>query len=166
MSATARYTLPLLTAGQAQKELSHNEALTRIDALIQPCVEAVGLNVPPGAPETGECWIVGSAPEAAWAGAADALALWTAGGWRFAGPREGMTAWVRTSSLVARYGPEGWTVGILSAAQLVIGGAPVVGPRQGAIAAPDGGAVIDGEARAAIAAILSALRSHGLIAIT
>jgi hypothetical protein len=40
----------------------------------------------------------------------------------------------------------------------------VVGPQAAAIADPDGGAVVDGEARTAIAAILAALRSHGLIA--
>jgi hypothetical protein len=46
---------------------------------------------------------------------------------------------------------------------LVIGGNQVVGPRAAAIDSPADGAVIDVEARAAIAAILDALRQHGLI---
>ena len=47
---------------------------------------------------------------------------------------------------------------------LVIGGVQVVGSRASAIAAPTGGTTVDGEGRAAIDQILSALREHGLIA--
>ena len=47
---------------------------------------------------------------------------------------------------------------------VVVGGNQVVGPRGAPIASPGGGAVIDAEGRAAITAILAALRSHGLIA--
>lgn len=166
MSATARFELPLLNAGQAQKELSHNEALTRIDALIQPCVEAVGVNVPPADPEPGACWIVGASPELAWIGQADALAMWTESGWRFVAPNDGMTVWVRDDALAARYGVDGWDVGSVAASRLAIAGQQVVGSREAAIPTPGGGAVIDVEARAAVAAILTAMRTHGLIAST
>ena len=47
---------------------------------------------------------------------------------------------------------------------LNIGGQQVVGARGAAIAAPAGGTAVDVEGRAAISAILAALRSHGLIA--
>jgi len=46
----------------------------------------------------------------------------------------------------------------------VIGGEAVLGARQGAIAEPDGGSVVDTQARATLGAILAALRSHGLVA--
>lgn len=163
MSATARFALPLLHPGQAQKEFFHNEALVLADALIQPCVEAIGLNVPPTAPAAGQCWIVGESPVAEWAGAARALALWTAGGWRFIPPREGMTAWVAADGLGARYVAGAWRNGRLTATRLEIDGEQVVGPREPAIGDPDGGMVVDAEARVAIDAILATLRAHGLI---
>jgi len=163
MSATARFALPLLHPGQAQKELFHNEALTLADALIQPCVEAVGIDAPPGSPMPGQCWIVGQSPTGAWAGAAGALTVWTAGGWRFAPPREGMTAWIVADAMAARYGSGAWHIGHVTATRLEIDGEQVVGPREPAIDDPDGGAVVDAEARTAIEAILGALRTHGLI---
>ncbi|WP_423606501.1 DUF2793 domain-containing protein [Sphingomonas sp. MS122] len=163
MNATARFALPLLHAGQAQKELFHNEALLIADMLMQPCVEALGRAAPPADPVAGQCWIVGDSPEGAWAGSAGALALWTEGGWRFVAPREGMAVWVAGDELVARHVAGAWHAGRLAAAQLVIDGEQVVGPREPAIDEPDGGSVVDAEARAAIEAILQALRAHGLI---
>lgn len=163
MSATARFALPLLYAGQAQKELFHNEALTIADALVQPCVEAMGVDAPPSAPEPGQCWIVGDSPAGAWAGTAGSLALWTAGGWRFVPPREGMTAWIAADGLAAHYAAGSWHAGRVTAAQLMIDGEQVVGPREPAIEEPDGGSVVDVEGRAVIEAILATLRAHGLI---
>lgn len=164
MSMTARFALPLLTAGQAQKELDHNEALTLADALLQCCVETAGENSPPTDPLPGQCWIVGSDPDGAWADAADMLAIWTGGGWRFVPPVEGMTAHVRADDLVAAYVGDAWRLGAVTAAEVRVAGDRVVGARQPAIASPGGGAVADAEARAAIGAILDALRTHGLIA--
>lgn len=163
MNATARFALPLLHPGQAQKELFHNEALTLGDALIQPCVEAAGINTPPLAPVAGQCWIVGDSPIAEWVGAARTLAVWTAGGWRFIAPREGMTAWVAADAVSARFAGGNWRNGRLTAMRLEIDGEQVVGPREPAIDDPDGGGVVDAEGRVAIEAILGALRNHGLI---
>lgn len=59
---TAYCGFPLLAAGQAQKEITHNEALTLADALISGAVEAGPLNAPPSAPTPGQMWIVGDNP--------------------------------------------------------------------------------------------------------
>ena len=163
MSATARFAMPLLHAGQAQKELFHNEALVLADGLLQPCVEALGVDIPPSTPVPGQCWIVGDSPTGAWAGSAGSLALWTAGGWRFAAPGEAMAAWFPADGLMARHVGGSWQVGRLTAAQLVVDGEQVVGPREPGIEEPDGGSVIDIEARVAVEAILATLRAHGLI---
>ena len=165
MSDTTRWALPLLTAGQAQKEMTHNEALAVLDLLTLPSVAAVGTTTPPASPVVGQCWIVGGAPVAAWSGHAAALAGWTGGGWRFAGPREGMTAWSEADGCRAVYARGAWQIGTLTATELTIGGQRVVGARQPAIAAPTGGTTSDAEARAAIGQVVAALAAHGLISI-
>lgn len=161
---TPRHGLPLIQPGQAQKELTHNEALALIDLIAQPAVMALGTNTPPGAPEPGQCWVVGSSPTGAWSGHADALAGWTSGGWRFAAPVPGMTVWTGGEAGFARWDGSEWRTGVLVASTLRIGGRQVVGSRATAIVDPTGGATVDSEARAVLAQILSALRAHGLIA--
>ncbi|MEO5494529.1 MAG: DUF2793 domain-containing protein [Sphingomonas sp.] len=161
---TDRFALPLLQPAQAQKEMWHNEALAALDLLVQPAVEAIGIDTPPGAPESGQSWIVGGAPTGAWSGKARHLAGWSGGGWRFAAPVDGMTVWAIADALTARFSGGGWVLGEEACARVVIGGDHVVGPRQAAVASPSGGAVIDAESRVALSAILGALRAHGLIA--
>lgn len=160
---TARLALPLLQPGQAQKELFHNEALARLDAILDAVAETIGDMAPPASPTVGTAWIVGAAPTGAWAGHALDLAAWTDGGWRFAVLPEGALVWVRAAATYARRGPDAWLVGDLPLARVTVGGVQVLGAREPAIFAPTGGAAPDAEARAAIAAMLAAMRNHGLI---
>ena len=162
--ATARFALPLIAAGQAQKEVFHNEALARIDALLEPVVEAVAQNDPPAAPVFGQCWVVGATPGGAWAGEARAIAAWTDGGWRFLAPALATTVWSRADQLFARFDGSAWIIGEIPAARIMVGGVQVVGMQQSAVAAPGGGSVVDVEARAALAAVIAVLKSHGLTA--
>ena len=161
---SVRLGLPLLQSGQAQKELSHNEALTLLDFAVQPVVEAVGVNAPPAAPVAGAGWVVGTTPSGAWTGQAQALAGWSEAGWRFVAARDGIAAWSLADGAIARFSDGTWTVGRVSGTEVVLGGNVVVGTRQAAIADPAGGSMTDAAARATIAAILAALRTHGLIA--
>jgi hypothetical protein len=162
MTITARHALPLLVPGQAQKEMMHNEALTLIDLMMGAAVESVGAEQPPEAPLLGQCWILGADPVGEWAGHARALAGWSAGGWRFVAPREGMRVWAGLLHGFAIFGEGEWRVGELHG-KVFIGGNQVVGERCPAIAEPSGGEVVDGPARAAITAVLNALRAHGLV---
>jgi Protein of unknown function (DUF2793) len=149
MSETSgRLALPMLAVAQAQKEMTHNEALAKLDAAVQPVVVAVAPATVPATPANGQCWIVGTAPTAAWAGQAGALAAWTTGGWRFIAPFDGMSAWSIADQGLARREGGVWRIA----------------GRQAAIATPTGGTAIDSESRAAIAAILAVLRSSGMIA--
>ena len=159
---TPRLALPLLQPGQAQKEMYHNEALARLDLAVQAAVIASGTNIPPGEPAPGDCWIVGNAPTDAWAEQAGAIAGWTAAGWRFLAPAEGMRAWVSEIGGFALFSDGEWHVG-QAYGRLIVDGEQGVGVRGEAIDDPGGGTVIDVEARDTIAAILSALREHGLV---
>lgn len=160
---SARFALPHILPGQAQKEVWHNEALALIDAALHASAETRGDEVPPAEPAPGQSWIVGAAPVGAWSGQADRLASWSEGGWRFVAPVEGMQVWVAAEGRHARWNGSAWVDGELVGASLVIAGDAVVGARQGAVADPIGGTTVDAEARAAIAQLLAAMRGHGLI---
>lgn len=161
---TPRFALPLLAAGQAQKELFHNEALMTLDLLVQATAETLGDTAPPKAPGAGQSWIVGLDPTGAWSGQAGTVAGWTDGGWRFVPPGEGMRLWVRAAGQFADYRAGGWQLGRIAAAALSIGGVQVVGGQQPAIADPATGSTVDQAARTTLHAVLEALRAHGLIA--
>lgn len=160
--ASDRLGLPLLAVAQAQKEMTHNEALVLADLAIQAVVEAVGVAAPPATPAPGQCWMVGAEATGAWAGQAQALAGWTAGGWRFVRPREGFRVWSKDDGCEARFVGDSWVIGEACVQRLLVNGQQVVGARQAAITWPAGGETIDSAARVAIGAILSALRTHGL----
>lgn len=161
---TTRFQLPLLSAGQAQKEVFHNEALMRIDALSSPAVEGEALPEPPAAPEAGQAWIVAADATGAWSGADGAVAAWTDGGWRFVPAVDGMLVWRRDKGhWIVRAGGS-WVGTAFPVSALSVEGTVVVGPQQPAVALPTGGAVIDAEARTALGAIVAALNAHGLIA--
>ena len=144
MERTARYDMPLLAVAQAAKEMTVNEALVRLDMAVQPVVQGI-TNSPPMAPGVGQGWLVGGAPNGAFADHAEDIVVWTTGGWRFLTPFEGMAVWRSDIGTVARWSGGQW-----------IGGA--------AIATVTGGSVIDIEARAAIETIVARLRLGGLIA--
>jgi hypothetical protein len=163
MTATPRLALPFLSAGQAQKEFFHNEALQTLDIVVAAAVEDGPLNTPPAAPAVGACYIVGSTPTDAWVGNSLALAAYSSGGWRFVAPAEGMTVYLKGSAVSASFRAGAWEIGILRGSSVIIGGDQVVGSRAGAIASPAGGTIIDSEARAAVDSILDVLRQHGLI---
>lgn len=163
LDATPRFGLPFLHAGQAQKEVYHNEALILADCLIHAHAVSAALSAPPASPLPGQCWIVGAGASDAWAGETGSLALWTEGGWRFVAPREGLRVRAGDEGLDYFHNGTGWTKGELRPDGLYISDIRVVGGREPAIAAPSGGSTVDSEARAAILAILNALKNHGLI---
>ncbi len=163
MTASARLALPYLIAGQAQKEITHNEALAALDMAVNPNAQSIGANDPPTAPEVGQCWIVGPAPTGAWAGKQGHLAGWSDGGWRFLQPFAGLVVWLIGDGMFAHWDGVVWVVGTISANAVEIGGEQIIGSRQPAISAPAGGGTVDVEARSVIEDILGAMRGHGLI---
>ena len=165
MESTERLSLPLLLAGQAQKEVYHNGALLALDAIVAAAVEEPARDDPPAAPTAGRCYLVGTNPSGEWSQHPDHIAAFTSGGWRFIAPLEGMAVTVKTTRTTAAFGPGGWETGVVRAGELVVNGDKVVGARSAAIPDPTGGSTVDTEARAAIAQLLGALRQHGLISL-
>jgi len=94
MIDTPRLSLPLLAAGQAQKHVTHNDALTRLDALVHLSVESRTQGTPPPAPTELSGYIVPPDGTGVFAGRVDQIALYEDGGWTFLEPRPGWQAWV------------------------------------------------------------------------
>jgi hypothetical protein len=107
---SARLALPYLAAGQMQKHVTHNEALTRLDALVQTAVESRTVAEPPAEPEDGLLFI---APEGGGAGAWAAFAggdlLRAEGGaWSRVPAPDGLVAWVRDAARLVVREAGGW----------------------------------------------------------
>lgn len=107
--ATPNLSLPLLLPSQAQKHVTHNEALRLLDILVQMSVLDWVLAAPPGSPIEGDRYIVGPGPTGAWAGQAGQIAVWSSGAWVFLAPLPGWTAWVAAASRVVTWTGSGWS---------------------------------------------------------
>ncbi len=64
---TARLRLPYILPSQAQKHVTHNEALQRLDAIVQLVVKDVVAAPPDNAPE-GDCFLLSLDAAGDWAG--------------------------------------------------------------------------------------------------
>lgn len=110
---TPRLGLPLLQPAQAQKHVTVNEALTRLDALSHLVLERLEAITPPAAPAEGTCWAVGAGATGGWEGQEGRIAVATNGGWDFVTPRAGMRALVRSGAPVIHDGT-GWRAGAVT----------------------------------------------------
>ncbi len=141
-STSPRFALPLLFAGQAQKEAFVNEALSRTDALLHCAIEGETAT-PPTSPANGQAWLVAAGPTGAWAGQAGKIACRQAGNWLFLTPRDGMRLMDRSTGQDRRFSGS-WQIPVRPAA-------------------PTGGATVDAEARSAIVNLINALVVAGII---
>lgn len=108
MSNSINLGLPFLAAAQAQKHVTHNEALRVLDTLVQLAVLDRHLAAPPGSPGEGERWIVAASPTGAWAGHATHIAAWQDGAWQFSVPNVGWLAYVIEEGLLLAYNGAAW----------------------------------------------------------
>ncbi len=93
MSETANFGLPLVEGGQAQKHVTVNEALARLDGLSQLVLQSDTVTMPPAGAPDGQVWAVPAGAVNDWAGAVGSLAIAANGGWDFVTPRIGWRAW-------------------------------------------------------------------------
>ena len=125
--SSTRLDLPFLQASQAQKHVTLNEALLRLDLLVQLVVEGFEGLTPPSLPAEGQVWALGPAPSGAWAGQGGALAAFVEGGWLFVTPGQGWLATARGNGDLRRWSGSAWLAPLLaevSAARLGINATP------------------------------------------
>ena len=110
MTDTSNLGLPCIDAAQAQKHVTHNEALRILDSLVQLAVLDRDLNAPPGSPGEGERWIVKASPSptGAWAGHGNEVAAWQDGGWQFSTPQVGWIAYAVDEGTLLAWNGTAW----------------------------------------------------------
>ena len=107
-NATPNLALPYILSAQAQKHVTHNEALRALDALIQLSVGSRSLNVPPAEPQEGSRHIVADSPTGEWSGQGGKVAAFQDGVWSFFPPQTGWQAWVEDEASFVVYRSGAW----------------------------------------------------------
>lgn len=107
MTTTPNLSIPLLVSNQSGKEITHNEALVIIDAILNRGVENKATDTPPASPNAGDAYIVGSSPTGDFASNAGELAFYN-NGWRFITPNEGLTIWAKDEDVLYTYDGSSW----------------------------------------------------------
>lgn len=119
--------LPLIQPAQAQKHVTHNEALRLLDLMVQLSVAARDLTTPPVSPVLGDRYIVPVGATGVWAGQAGDIAFYETGVWQFFTPLAGWQAYVVADAEMAVFDGAAWLMlsdGPLSVAQLGVSAAP------------------------------------------
>ena len=109
MTNSPNLEMPYIVASQAQKEVTHNEALSDLDCLAQLSVTSRAIATPPASPSDGTAYIVGSSPTGAWSGQTGKVAIYFAG-WRFKTPKPGWIAFVQAESKLVVYTGSSWAL--------------------------------------------------------
>ncbi|MBB1499488.1 DUF2793 domain-containing protein [Paracoccus sp. MC1862] len=124
---TTHLLLPYILAAQAQKHVTHNEALRLLDAMIQLSVLDRDLTAPPVSLADGDRHIVASGATGLWAGWDLNVAFRVDGAWMRLVPRPGWLAWIADEQAFVVWNGSVWeTVGMpqdLKARVLGLGGA-------------------------------------------
>lgn len=90
--------LPYIMPSQAQKHVTHNEAIRALDALIQLSVLDRDRTIPPAHPSAGDRHIVAAGASHDWEGQTGHVAAFQDGAWMFYRPMEGWLAWVEAEA--------------------------------------------------------------------
>jgi hypothetical protein len=109
MTETANLGLPFIDGSQAQKHVTHNEALRILDDAIQIAVLDTTLTAPPPSPVDGERHIVATGATGAWAGQGNAVATWETNAWRFLAPKAGWCVWSIADDALLVFDGSTWT---------------------------------------------------------
>lgn len=131
--ASARLGLPYLAAAQAQKHVTLNAALARLDGLVQLSVTSRSTAAEPTTPADGAVYIIpAGATGTDWAGKpAGTLAQFTAGAWSFITPGLGWLAFVQDENRLALFEAGGWVAALQvdpATGRLTL--APINGPQE------------------------------------
>ena len=108
MTDSTHLKLPYILPGQAQKHITHNEAIAALDTLTQLAVLDRDLNAPPDVPNVDMRYIVGPVPTGDWTGKADHIAAWDGAQWLFHAPEPGWLAFMLDENGLLAWSGAAW----------------------------------------------------------
>lgn len=114
MTDTSQLSLPLLQAAQAQKHVTVNEALARLDGLVLLSLQSQSLTTPPLVVTDGLAYGVPLGAVNAWSGQDGRLAVGRNGGWDFLTPRRGWRALILDEGMQAFHDGATWRSGMVT----------------------------------------------------
>lgn len=114
MSNTGNLGLPLVQPSQAQKHVTVNESLARLDGLTQLVLVSISTANPPTSAVDGTSYGVPFGAINSWAGHGGEIAIFSNGGWVFVAPQTGWQAWIADTSIAARFNGTAWVSGALA----------------------------------------------------
>jgi hypothetical protein len=110
VDSSANLALPYILPSQAQKHVTHNEALRILDSLTIPSVKERTLTAPPPSPEAGERQIVGIGASGVWFGKDGQIAAWQDETWVFYQPHAGWFVWCVAENGFLVRGANAWSL--------------------------------------------------------
>ncbi|KZL14853.1 DUF2793 domain-containing protein [Pseudovibrio sp. Ad37] len=138
---TPRLALPFIMAAQAQKHVTHNEALRLLDSLIQMRVLNATTTDPPSTSDEGDAYIVNAPATIEWAGWEKDVAFYADGSWFRLPAIDGMRIWDAEVSTLLIYTAGSWQT--LPEALNVLKSAPLVQVAKGPLGATTGLGVLE-----------------------
>ena len=107
MTATTHLN-PFVAAAQAQKHVTVNESLRKLDALIHMTALGKARTAPPASPLQGARYLVPAAASGAWANKTNQIAAWQDGAWAFFTPQTGWSLWIADEAKRYLYNGSSW----------------------------------------------------------
>ncbi|MBF9049934.1 DUF2793 domain-containing protein [Roseobacter sp. HKCCD9010] len=117
MTNTPQLNLPLLSPSQAQKHVTVNEALSRLDGMVQLRLISVTQSTPPVLAEDGDCYGVPIGATDAWSGQVGEIAIYVNNGWDFISPQQGFRAVILDQGVLAMHDGDSWRDGAVTLTQ-------------------------------------------------
>ena len=108
MDKSENLELPYIMPNQAQKHVTHNEAIRYLDALVQISINSRELTEPPNAPEIGSRYIVANNAGGAWVNKSNQIAAFQDGAWFFYQPKSGWIAWLTDENTIVVFQEGNW----------------------------------------------------------
>lgn len=124
---TPNLKLPYIAAAQAQKHVTHNEALRNLDAIVHLAVLDRDLSSPPTSPANGDRYLIGTSASGNWSGNSGKIGAYQDGAWEFIQPREGWLAWVADENILLVFDGAVWTAAGGGGGSASVNPTPLVG---------------------------------------
>lgn len=119
MSETVNLKLPYILPSQAQKHVTHNEALRMLDAIVQLSVLSRTITQPPPNPTEGSRYLVPEQGEELWSGQDNNLAAYIDGEWFFFAPQAGWQAYIIEEQLQQLFDGHKWLTPEINSVKMI-----------------------------------------------